>query len=193
NSVAVVDTRTFDSGAKSKNGSREVSAADGWVLGNQLTGGEGVALQAGRDLTLQATTVDSSDGGVLLSAGRNLALTTAQETHDLVVDETTRKKKTLSSTTATTHDQSSASYAVGSTIGGKTVDMIAGNDVTITGSTVLADNDLRIAAANNITIESAQDTYSEASSFSQKKSGITGGFGNGVASVGYSSSRSTND
>ena len=193
NSVAVVDTRTFDSGAKSKNGSREVSAADGWVLGNQLTGGEGVALQAGRDLTLQATTVDSSDGGVLLSAGRNLALTTAQETHDLVVDETTRKKKTLSSTTTTTHDQSSASYAVGSTIGGKTVDMIAGNDVTITGSTVLADNDLRIAAANNITIESAQDTYSEASSFSQKKSGITGGFGNGVASVGYSSARSTND
>ncbi len=193
NSVAVVDTRTFDSGAKSKNGSREVSAADGWVLGNQLTGGEGVALQAGRDLTLQATTVDSSDGGVLLSAGRNLALTTAQETHDLVVDETTRKKKTLSSTTTTTHDQSSASYAVGSTIGGKTVDMIAGNDVTITGSTVLADNDLRIAAANNITIESAQDTYSEASSFSQKKSGITGGFGNGVASVGYSSARSNND
>jgi len=58
---------------------------------------------------------------------------------------------------------------------------------------VLADNDLRIAAANNITIESAQDTYSEASSFSQKKSGITGGFGNGVASVGYSSARSTND
>ncbi|MCW6029519.1 hemagglutinin repeat-containing protein [Stenotrophomonas sp. SRS1] len=192
NSVAVVDTRTFDSGAKSKNGSREVSAADGWVLGNQLTGAEGVALQAGRDLTLQATTVDSSDGGVLLSAGRNLALTTAQETHDLVVDETTRKKKTLSSTTTTTHDQSSASYAVGSTIGGKTVDMIAGNDVTITGSTVLADNDLRIAAANNITIESAQDTYSEASSFSQKKSGITGGFGNGVASVGYSSAKSDN-
>ena len=192
NSVAVVDTQSFESGAKSKNHSREVTAASGWVLGNQLSGGEGVALQAGRDLTLQSTTVDSSDGGVVLSAGRNVALTTTQETHDLVVDETTRKKKTLSSTTTTTHEQSVASYAVGSSVGGKTVDIIAGNDVSITGSTVLADNDLRIAAVNNITIESAQDTLSEASSFSQKKSGITGGFANGVASVGYSSSKSNN-
>lgn len=193
NSVAVVDTQTFESGAKSRNHSREVTAASGWVLGNQLSGGEGVALQAGRDLTLQSTTVDSSDGGVVLSAGRNVALTTAQETHDLVVDETTRKKKTLSSTTTTTHEQSAASYAVGSSVGGKSVDIIAGNDVSITGSTVLADNDLRIAAVNNITIESAQDTLSEASSFSQKKSGITGGFANGVASVGYSSARSNNE
>ncbi|WP_171966927.1 hemagglutinin repeat-containing protein [Stenotrophomonas bentonitica] len=192
NSVAVVDTQGFESGAKSKNHSREVTAASGWVQGNQLSGAEGVALQAGRDLTLQSTTVDSSDGGVVLSAGRNVALTTAQETHDLVVDETTRKKKTFSSTTTTTHDQSSASYAVGSSVGGKTVDIIAGNDVSITGSTVLADNDLRIAAVNNITIESAQDTLSEASSFSQKKSGITGGFANGVASMGYSSSKANN-
>lgn len=192
NSVAVVDTQNFESGAKSKNHSREVTAASGWVLGNQLSGGEGVALQAGRDLTLQSTTVDSIDGGVVLSAGRNVALTTAQETHDLVVDETTRKKKTLSSTTTTTHEQSSASYAVGSSAGGKTVDIIAGNDVSITGATVLADNDLRIAAVNSLTIESAQDTLSEASSFNQKKSGITGGFANGVASVGYSSSKSNN-
>ncbi len=193
NSVAVVDTQSFESGAKGKNHSREVTAASGWVLGNQLSGGEGVALQAGRDLTLQSTTVDSSDGGVVLSAGRNVALTTTQETHDLAVDETTRKKKTLSSTTTTTHEQSAASYAVGSSVGGKTVDIIAGNDVSITGSTVLADNDLRIAAVNNITIESAQDTLSEANSFSQKKSGITGGFANGVASVGYNSSRSNNE
>ncbi|HDS0923676.1 TPA: hemagglutinin repeat-containing protein [Stenotrophomonas maltophilia] len=193
NSVAVVDTQTFDSSATSKNHSREVSAADAYVLGNQLSGGEGVALQAGRDLTLQATTVDSSDGGVILSAGRDVALTTAQETHELVVDETTRKKKTLSSTTTTTHDQSSASYAIGTSVGGKTVDIVAGNNVGIRGSTVLADNDLRIAAANNVTIESAQDTFSEAHSFSQKKSGITGGLANGVASVGYSSARSNTD
>lgn len=193
NSVAVVDSQSFDSSAKSKNHSREVSATDAYVLGNQLSGGESVALQAGRDLTLQATTVDSSDGGVILSAGRDVALTTAQETHALVVDETTRKKKTLSSTTTTTHDQSSASYAIGTSVGGKTVDIVAGNNVGISGSTVLADNDLRIAAANNVTIESAQDTFSEAHSFSQKKSGITGGLANGVASVGYSSARSNTE
>lgn len=190
NSVAVVDTQTYESGAKSKNHSRDVTAGSGWVQGNQLNGGDGVALQAGRDLTLQSTTVDSSEGGVVLTAGRNLALTTAQETHDLVVDETTRKKKTFSSTTTTTHDQSSASYAVGASITGKTVDIAAGNDVGIRGSTVLADNNLSIAAGNNVTIESAQDTFSEAHSFSQKKSGLTGGFANGVASVGYSSSKS---
>jgi len=193
NSIALLDTQSIDSSAKSRNHSREVSAADAYVLGNQLSGGEGVALQAGRDLTLQATTVASSDGGVVLSAGRDVTLSTAQETHDLVVDEFTRKKKTLSTTTTTTHDQSSASYAVGTTVTGKTVDILAGNNVGISGSTVLADNDLRIAAANNVTIESAQDTFNEAHSFNQKKSGITGGFANGVASVGYSSARSNTE
>ncbi|MFG3450099.1 hemagglutinin repeat-containing protein [Stenotrophomonas sp. NPDC047960] len=193
NSIAVLDTQSIDSSAKSRNHSREVSAADAYVLGNQLSGGEGVALQAGRDLTLQATTVASSDVGVVLSAGRDVTLSTAQETHDLVVDGFTRKKKTLSTTATTTHDQSSTSYAVGTTVTGKTVDILAGNNVGISGSTVLADNDLRIAAANNVTIESAQDTFNEAHSFNQKKSGITGGFANGVASVGYSSARSNTE
>lgn len=190
NSIAVVDTSSYDSSTRTRNNARAVSASEGWVLGNQFSGGEGVALQAGRDLTLQASTVDSSAGGVLLSAGRDVALTTAQQTHNLMVDESTRKKSTLSSTRTTTHDESAASYAVGTIVGGRTVDIIAANNVGISGSTVLAEKDLRIAAANNITIESAQDTYSEASSFSQKKSGITGGFANGVASVGYSTSRS---
>ncbi|WP_414428465.1 hemagglutinin repeat-containing protein, partial [Xanthomonas campestris] len=68
--------------------------------------------------------------------------------------------------------------------------MVAGNDLAVVGSTVLADGNVRLAAGNNVTIESAQDTSSEAHSVRQKKSGLTGSSGGGVASVGYAKSSS---
>ncbi|MEC3889690.1 hemagglutinin repeat-containing protein [Xanthomonas campestris] len=79
---------------------------------------------------------------------------------------------------------------MGSSLSGKSVNMVAGNDLALVGSTVLADGSVRLVAGNNVTIESAQDTSSEAHSARQKKSGLTGSSGGGVASVGYSKSSS---
>ncbi|WP_326521136.1 hypothetical protein [Xanthomonas sp. 4461] len=56
---------------------------------------------------------------------------------------------------------------------------------------MLTEDDVRLIPGNNFTIESAQDTSSEAHSVRQKKSGLTGSSGGGVASVGYSKSRSS--
>ncbi|QBG97655.1 hypothetical protein EYC55_22875 [Xanthomonas oryzae] len=102
----------------------------------------------------------------------------------------TRKKSTFSSEKTTTHDEWHDSLAIGSSLSGKAVNIVAGNDVAVVGSTVLGQDNVRLAAGNNIIIESAQDTSSEAHSVRQKKSGLTGGTGGGVASVGYSKSSS---
>ncbi|QBG97646.1 hypothetical protein EYC55_22810 [Xanthomonas oryzae] len=113
-----------------------------------------------------------------------------QEQHDAVVDQQTRKKSTFSSQKTTTHDEWHDSLAIGSSLSGKTVNVVAGNDLAVVGSTVRADGNVRVAAGNNIIIESAQDTSSEAHSVRQKKSGLTGSSGGGVASVGYAKSSS---
>ncbi|MEQ8068315.1 hemagglutinin repeat-containing protein, partial [Xanthomonas sp. WHRI 10200] len=190
NSVAAVDSSSRDRSTVTKSNSLATSTYDETVRGTQLGAGGDLVMQAGRDLTLASTAAASQTGGIALAAGNDIKLIATQEQHDAVVDKETRKKSTFSNEKTTTHDEWHDSFAVGSSLSGKSVNMVAGNDLAVVGSTVLAQDNVRLAAGNNVTIESAQDTSSEAHSVRQKKSGLTGSSGGGVASVGYSKSSS---
>ncbi|MBB5866031.1 hemagglutinin repeat-containing protein, partial [Xanthomonas sp. 3058] len=190
NSQAAVDSNSSDRSTVTKSNSLATSSYDETVRGTQLGAGDNIVMQAGRDLTLASTAVASEKGGIALAAGNDIKLLATQEQHDAVIDKETRKKSTFSNEKTTTHDEWHDSLAVGSSLSGKSVNMVAGNDLAVVGSTVLADGNVRLAAGNNVTIESAQDTSSEAHSIRQKKSGLTGSSGGGVASVGYAKSSS---
>nr|WP_244875199.1 hemagglutinin repeat-containing protein [Xanthomonas cannabis] len=166
------------------------STRDETVHGTEFTAGGNLAMQAGNDITLTAASAATKEGGITLAAGNDVNLLAGSEQHDAVQDMTKKKKGTFSSKTTTTHDEWHDTLAVGTALSGESVNISAGNDVAVVGSTVLADGDVRLAAGNNVTIESAQDTSSEAHSFSQKRSGLTGSIGGGVASIGYSHARS---
>ncbi|WP_425613129.1 hemagglutinin repeat-containing protein [Xanthomonas oryzae] len=190
NSVAAVDSSSSDRSSVTRSHSLAASSTDETVRGTQLGAGSNIVMQAGHDLTLAATAVASQSGGIALAAGHDIQLLATQEQHDAVVDQQTRKKSTFSSEKTTTHDAWHDSLAVGSSLSGKAVNIVAGNDVAVVGSTVLGQDNVRLSAGNNVTIESAQDTSSEAHSVRQKKSGLTGSTGGGVASVGYAKSSS---
>ena len=106
------------------------------------------------------------------------------------VSTQTKKKGFLKSKTTTTHDTSSTSSAIGSTVVGGSIDMTAMRDINVTGSTVLAEGALSLAAGNNLTIAAATDTHTESHSVEVKKKGLTGGFSNGVVSIGVGKSSS---
>ncbi|MEC5115650.1 hemagglutinin repeat-containing protein, partial [Xanthomonas oryzae] len=179
-----------DRSSVTKSHSLAASSTDETVRGTQLGAGTNIVLQAGRDLTLASTAIASQSGGIALAAGNDIQLLATQEQHDAVVDQQTRKKSTFSSEKTTTHDEWHDSLAVGSSLSGKAVNIVAGNDLAVVGSTVLGQDNVRLSAGNNVTIASAQDTSSEAHSVRQKKSGLTGSTGGGVASVGYAKSSS---
>ncbi|WP_238150577.1 hemagglutinin repeat-containing protein [Xanthomonas campestris] len=166
---------------------------DETVYGTEFNAGGNLAMQAGNDITLTAATAASKNGAISLAAGNDVNLLAASEQHDAVQDMAKKKKGTFSSKTTTTHDEWQDNFAIGTALSGESVNISAGNDVAVVGSTVLATGDVRLAAGNNVTIESAQDTSSEAHSFSQKRSGLTGGIGGGVASIGYSKARSNSE
>ncbi|WP_250063292.1 hemagglutinin repeat-containing protein [Stenotrophomonas mori] len=132
----------------------------------------------------------SEEGGIALAAGRDVSLLSAQEQHDLSIDEQRTKKGFLKRKTTTTHDEWHESLAVGSTLSGESVRIAAGSDLTVQGSQVIGSGDVGLAAGNDLLIESAQDTFAEQHASRQTKSGLTGGFSGGVASVGYGKSSS---
>ncbi|CAD1791296.1 filamentous hemagglutinin [Xanthomonas euroxanthea] len=169
------------------------ATSDETVHGTEFSAGGNLAMQAGNDITLTAASAATKEGGITLAAGNDVNLLAASEQHDAAQDMTKKKKGTFSSKTTTTHDEWQDTFAIGTALNGESVNISAGNDVAVVGSTVLANGDVRLAAGNNVTIESAQDTSSEAHSFSQKRSGLTGGIGGGVAGIGYSEARSNSE
>ncbi|MDR6696068.1 hemagglutinin repeat-containing protein [Stenotrophomonas sp. 1337] len=191
NSQALVDSESRDFANAGKRSSLQVSQSDETVRGSTLQAGDNLLLSAGRDVNLTAALVDSSDGAVSVVAGRDVNLLSANETHDYSLDSYEKKKKTLSSTTTTRSVDNSDSYAIGTAIQGESINITAGRDLTAVGAVVDATGNVILGAGNNVLITAAEDHHSSESSESKKKSGITGGFGNGVASVGYSSAKNS--
>ncbi|MCW0447430.1 hypothetical protein NB706_000264 [Xanthomonas sacchari] len=169
------------------------STRDETVHGTEFTAGGDIALQSGHDVNLTAANLFTDKGALAVSAGNDVNLLAAQEQHDAVQDMQKKKKGFLSSKTTTTHDEWHDSLAVGTSLDAGSVQIKAGNDIAVVGSTVLAQQDARLVAGNDVAIVSAQDQSSEAHSSAQKKSGFSASFSGGVASLGYGKSRSSSD
>ncbi|WP_258077229.1 MULTISPECIES: hemagglutinin repeat-containing protein [Xanthomonas] len=157
------------------------STSDETVYGTEFSAGGNLAMQAGNDITLTAATAATKEGGITLAAGNDVNLLAASEQHDAAQDMTKKKKGTFSSKTTTTHDEWQDNVAVTTTLSGDTVQIAAGNDLLSQGAQVASTGDVVLAAGNNITLDTVQNTHSEEHEKTVKKSGLYGGGGFSVA------------
>ena len=178
-STTVTDASALEQGQSGKRWSQSVSAHDETVHGTTLQAGGDIALVAGRDVSLTAAGVYSEEGGIAVSAGRDVNLLSAQEQHDLTLDEQRTKKGFLKRKTTTTHDEWHDSLAVGSTLSGETVQVAAGRDLTAQGAQIAGTGDVLLAAGRDLTLTTAENTYSEVHDKTVKKSGVFSGGGIG--------------
>ncbi|MEP9431986.1 hemagglutinin repeat-containing protein, partial [Xanthomonas euvesicatoria] len=153
---------------------------DETVHGTEFSAGGNLAMQAGNDITLTAASAATKEGGITLAAGNDVNLLAASEQHDAVQDMT-KKKGTFSSKTTTTHDEWHDNVAVTTTLSGDTVQIAAGNDLLSQGAQVASTGDVVLAAGNNLTLDTVQNTHSEEHEKTVKKSGLYGGGGFSVA------------
>ncbi|WP_115584256.1 hemagglutinin repeat-containing protein [Xanthomonas dyei] len=179
NSVAAVDSSSSDRSTVTKSNSLATSTYDETVRGTQLGAGGDIVMQAGRDLTLASTAAASQTGGIALAAGNDIKLLATQEQHDAVVDKEVRKKQALSGKTVTTHDESHDSLAITSSLSGERISVAAGNDLLSQGTQIVGTGDVVLAAGNNLTLETAQSTHSEAHDKKTEKTGLFGSGGIG--------------
>ena len=161
--------------------------SDETVHGSTFRADGDIAMKAD-SITLTSATVYSDNGGIALSAVNDVTLDTAHETHTVVSDSTTKKSGLLNSSTKQTHDERTDTYAVGTTLSGETVQIGAGNVVTIEGSDVVSSYGTTIAGVRGVEIVNATDESSSVHTSSKTTSGV---FGNGGASLTIGSKKNS--
>jgi filamentous hemagglutinin len=161
------------------------SSYDETVKGSDVGAGGNVSLAAGQNgsgnLAVLGSSVAADAGGVRMISTGDVTIGSVSETHDAQSWSHDEHSGFLSKEKTTDTTSSHQVIANGSTVSGDTVTGAAGHDMTISGSTVAATHDVSLAAANNLSINTTQDT-SESSHFHQDvKTGLGSSGGIGVS------------
>ncbi|MGC4060791.1 MAG: hemagglutinin repeat-containing protein [Aquabacterium sp.] len=156
-------------------------------VGSSVTASGNITLQAGQDMTIRGSVLQSDLGQLEATAAGNVNIEAAQ-THQ-TVDEThqTKVKGFLSSKTISTRDTADNTLNRGSALSASSVNVQAGQNLTLQGGSVTsAAGNTTLQAGQDVQILSAQDTQSQTHSRQESKSGLGIGLQSGV-SVGHSS------
>jgi filamentous hemagglutinin len=170
---------TAQSGSVAWNAANWRKEASTQEAGSQITAAGDVRLTAGNDLTARAATVNAG-GALTATAGRNLNVEAGQATRETEEAASHKSRSFLSSRTITTHEKIDETQAVGSSLGGNTVNLPAGQDLGVRGSSVISDQGSTLAAGRNVTIEAATNTVNRDSDRVDRKSGLFSGGGFGI-------------
>ncbi|MGV0987131.1 hemagglutinin repeat-containing protein [Limnohabitans sp.] len=147
-------------------------------VGSQISAAGKLTLSAGNDLNAKAAAVNAGQA-LNVSAGNNVNITAGQASQSLDTANTVTSKGTLSSRTLSTRETSQSTTAVGSSFEGQSANLTAGQDLSVKGSNVLADQNVNLNAGGNVNITAAQNTQSQSSFRQETKSGLMGSGGIG--------------
>ncbi|HAT6804013.1 TPA: Contact-dependent inhibitor A, partial [Citrobacter freundii] len=157
--------------------------------GTEVISGGNTTIIAGRDVTAQAAEVVAG-GDIGLKAGRDVVLTTATESDYHYKEEKKKSGGFLSKKTTHTISEDSQTREKGTLLSGDSVTVIAGHDLKVKGSDVVADHDVALSAGNNVDITAATSTDTSWRFKETKKSGLMGTGGIGIT---LGTSKTTHD
>ena len=176
-----------------------VKLSDDAVTGTSLTGGDSLAIVAGKDLNVIGSSVVLTQGTATLTASGDINVGAATETHVLDAQHQGRRRGLLSGKSKAGTNTTTTMRAIGSTISADAVNVTSGHDLNVQGSTIVGTNDVSLSAAHDVTITTSQDTMQSSSSHQERRSGLMTGGGiavtigsSKVAATGQQSSVSQN-
>ncbi|POW58502.1 filamentous hemagglutinin [Candidatus Pantoea alvi] len=140
------------------------------------------------DITVTGSALHSDQGGILLQAKNDVTLNTATERESLYSEERSQKKGFLNKSSSHTVTDDRTTREKGTLLSGNSVSVSAGNDLTVTGSAIVADRDVNLQAGHNVDIGAATETETHYLLEEKKKSGLLGSGGIGFT-IGKQSSK----
>ncbi len=185
---AVNSNSSGDGGGRSY--AETLHTSDQTLTGTTLTGGDSVAIVAGKDLNVIGSAISLDKGNVTLAAAGDVNIGAATETHELSSHETHSRSGVVSGTKVASGIDQTMRLNQGSLVSADGVTIASGKDLNIQGSTVAGTNDVALSAARNVTATTTQDTLDSSSYYQKKETGLMSGGGLSV-SVGSSSMKTT--
>ena len=160
-------------------------------IGSQITVGGALDLQAGHDLNARAAQVSAQES-LSAAAGNDLNILSGSASYHLVENSRQSSGGLLSGKSLRTHDDVYSQSVLGSNFSADSLTLVAGRDLTISGSQAAATGNVTLAAGNNLNITDASARHEETHLREEKKSGFSGTGGVGV-SYGRQSVKTTDD
>ncbi|CAN7756650.1 hemagglutinin repeat-containing protein [Pseudorhodoferax sp. LjRoot39] len=152
---------------------------------------QGASVQAAGDLVARAGLADTgslrtvgstlaAQGAASLSASGDVTITEARESRSIESFQRGSRSGLLSRKTTVDETSHRSDTTVGSSVGGSSVTIAAGHDLTVRASEVIADARLHMAAGGDLRIEAGEDRFADSSLHQEKKSGLFSSGGLGV-------------
>ncbi|MFJ5482824.1 hemagglutinin repeat-containing protein [Pectobacterium actinidiae] len=177
-----MNSKVKGSGFLSKRTTTTRAGYDATLANGSSLGGENISLTASNNLNITGSDV-AADQDLALRAGNDLNVTAAEESRDSwSMKKTTKsglmssggigffvgsiKESSTSDTAALTHNNSTLGSVDGDT------SLVAGNNIAVQGSDVIAGNDINMVA-NNITIDAANNQSTTDTTYERKQTGLT--------------------
>ena len=151
-------------------------------------------------ITGRGANIDSSDGRVALFARDGIDLKNSWQDVENNYTEHSKKRRIFSKRESERYIEESGHLKADGKIGGKTVTLVAGRDmsgentngnadITLGGMEVISDKGTVLKATRDINLNAAEETWNHNSTSFDKKSGLTGSLRSAVINVGYRKSQ----
>lgn len=181
NLTAVKDLYSEESEVGNRGGSyyNHNKQVDEAVKGTTIAAKNDISIASGKDINIKGSNVASEAGKADLVAENNINITNATEYHERLHEEHNKVSGLLSSKTTDIYDYSKQNTVVNSNVSAGELAISSKKDTNITGSNVVADNDVNVKTGGNLNIGSAEQTSESEYRKSVKKSGVFAGGGLG--------------
>lgn len=149
------------------------------VKGTTIAAKNDISIASGKDINIKGSNVASEAGKADLAAENNINIANETEYHERLHEEHNKVSGLLSSKTTDIYDYSKQNTVVNSNVSAGELAISSKKDTNITGSNVVADNDVSVKTGGNLNIGSAEQTSESEYIKSVKKSGVFAGGGLG--------------
>lgn len=149
------------------------------VKGTTIAAKNDISIASDKDINIKGSNVASEAGKADLTAENNINIANETEYHERLHEYHSKVSGVLSSKTTDIYDYSKQNTVVSSNVSAGELAISSKKDTNITGSNVVADNDVSVKTGGNLNIGSAEQTSESGYRKSVKKSGVFAGGGLG--------------
>ncbi|MBT2375601.1 hemagglutinin repeat-containing protein, partial [Pseudomonas fluorescens] len=145
-------------------------------VGSLVSSGGNSTLVAGENLLLAGSAVTAEKGAAKLVAGKDVQILAVTDSDSARHERKESKSSWGGFKSSKVEDQvdEKRTTAVGSMVSGDTVTVVGGQDVKVTGSSLVSTGDLAVQAGRDLTIDAAQNTFSRTDMHKEKNRDLTG-------------------